>query len=158
MAGVHQYNAGLVWTGNKGLGTANYKAYGREHTIFLEGKPAIQGSSDTHFRGDGSKYNPEDMLVAALMACHLLTYLHVCAVEGVIVVGYTDKASGIMEETANGGGRFTEVTLHPVVLVSDASMVEKANKLHTVAHEKCFIANSVNFPVLHLPTARAESK
>ena len=148
---THNYKAKIEWTGNRGTGTSGYRDYDRNHTITINGKAAIAGSSDPSFRGDASRHNPEDLLVASLSACHMLTYLHLCAVNKVVVTRYEDEATGQMEETANGGGRFTEVVLHPRVWVSDASMMEKANELHHQAHELCFIAASVNFPVKHQP-------
>jgi organic hydroperoxide reductase OsmC/OhrA len=121
----------------------------------MNGKPIIQGSSDAAFRGDKTKHTPEDLFVCSLSTCHMLWYLHLCAVNGVVVVEYVDDSVGTMEETANGSGRFTEVVLHPVVTVSEKTMIEKANALHHEAHKMCFIANSVNFPVVHKPSAYA---
>lgn len=153
MKGQHHYKATIKWTGNKGEGTANYKAYEREHIIAIENKADITGSSDPAFRGDKTKHNPEELLVSSLSACHMLWYLHLCSEAGIIVTSYSDNATGIMTETANGSGHFTEVTLNPTVTVADQSMIDKANELHKKANELCFIANSVNFPVLHQPSA-----
>lgn len=149
MTGQHNYNLTVKWTGNRGTGTSNYMAFDRSHLISIDNKTEISGSSDPAFRGDKTKHNPEDLLVASLASCHMLWYLHLCAEAKVIVVDYTDNATGIMVETLNGGGRFTEVTLNPIVTVTEGSMIEKANELHNKANELCFIANSVNFPVLH---------
>lgn len=151
----HHYTTSINWTGNKGTGTSRYDNYERSHTLSIGNKPDLLCSSDIPFRGDGTKHNPEDMLVASLSSCHMLWYLHLCADAGVIVTNYTDNATGVMVEDANGG-HFTEVTLHPKVTVTDAAMIEKANELHDIAHKKCFIANSCNFPVKHEPTAVAE--
>lgn len=148
MSKEHIYETNLVWTGNLGDGTKTYKGYSRSHEISIEGKPMIVGSSDPHFNGDASRYNPEELLVAALSACHLLYYLHLCADAKIVVTGYQDNAKGKMIETADGGGHFTEVVLKPRVVISKESDTEKANELHHKAHELCFIANSVNFPVL----------
>ena len=156
----HTYQTNLVWTGNTGEGTKTYSGYSRAHEISVEGKPVISGSSGPHFRGDKSRYNPEEMLVAALSACHLLSYLHQCASAGIVVVDYEDEASGTMVETENGGGHFTEVVLRPRVSISPDSDREKASALHHKAHELCFIASSVNFPVRAEPVvivAEAES-
>lgn len=156
MRGQHLYNTTIRWTGNKGTGTDHYKNYERSHQIIVENKSDILGSSDPAFRGDKTKHNPEDLLVASLSACHMLWYLHLCSEAGVIVIDYTDNATGVMVETPNGSGRFTEVVLNPIVIVTEYSMVEKANELHQKAHELCFIANSVNFQVKHNPTAMAK--
>ena len=152
----HQYTATIKWTGNKGSGTDHYKNYERSHEIVIENKPTIEGSSDPAFRGDGTKHNPEDLFVSSLAACHMLWYLHVCAAAGVIVTNYTDHATGTMTETPNGGGRFTEVILNPMVTVAEVHMIDKANELHAKANELCFIANSVNFPVSHKPVTKIE--
>ena len=158
MKGQHNYNLTVKWTGNNGTGTSDYRAFKRSYTIIADNKVEIFGSSDPAFLGDKTKYNPEDLLVASLSSCHMLWYLHLCAQAGVIVVDYADNATGIMIETANGGGRFTEVTLHPIVTVSEISMTEKANELHKKANELCFIANSVNFPVQHQATIKIADK
>ena len=147
----HHYALELEWTGNRGSGTSDYKAYGRDHVVFSAGKPSIEGSSDRTFRGDPDRWNPEEMLLAALSQCHLLSYLHVAATNGIVVTGYTDSATGTMEQTHDGGGHFTSATLRPLVTIS-AGDPELALALHHEASEKCFIAASVNFAVLHEPT------
>ena len=146
----HNYQLTVQWTGNTGTGTSNYRGYERSHIIKAENKVEIAASSDPMFRGDKTKHNPEDFLVASLSSCHMLWYLHLCSEAGVIVVDYIDNATGIIiEDSMTGSGRFTEVTLNPVVTVTENSVIEKANELHKKANELCFIANSVNFPVLH---------
>ncbi|MBW8688015.1 OsmC family protein [Chitinophaga rhizophila] len=149
MKGTHNYTMTTRWTGNTGTGTSAYNAYERNHILQAEGKPEIPGSSDPGFRGDKSRYNPEEMLVGSLSTCHMLWYLHLCATAGVIVVDYVDHATGTMIETADGGGYFSEVTLHPEVTITDPAMIETANSLHEKANKLCFIANSVKFPVHH---------
>jgi len=153
----HHYRAIITWTGNLGKGTSDYRGYERSHSINIDGKPTIPASSDPSFRGDRTRYNPEELLVASLSSCHMLWYLHLCSVAGVIVIDYTDEATGTMVEAANGSGHFKEVTLHPTVIVSDESMIEKANALHHEANKMCFIANSVNFPILHIPACHVRN-
>jgi organic hydroperoxide reductase OsmC/OhrA len=148
----HRYAVTVRWTGNTGTGTSAYRAYTRNHEIYGEGKPAIPGSSDPHFRGDRTRWNPEELLVAALSACHQLTYLHLCADAGVIVTAYEDAAQGVMVESADGGGQFTSVVLHPKVTIRAGSNTELANSLHEKAHALCFIARSVSFNVEAEPT------
>jgi len=150
----HKYQLKITWTGNKGTGTSHYKEFERSHTIHSNNKIEILGSSDPAFGGDKTRYNPEDLLVASIASCHMLWYLHLCSVSGVIVTGYIDLPAGLMTETADGSGKFTEVTLYPMVSVTEISMIEKANQLHKKANELCFIANSVNFPVYHQPTCK----
>ncbi len=151
MSKQHHYEVKITWTGNSGTGTKDYRSYTRDHTASTENKPDLLCSSDPTFRGNDTRYNPEELLVASLSGCHMLSYLHLCAVSSVIVLEYSDYATGTMEQTPDGGGRFTEVTLHPEVVVSDESMIEKANELHHKANQLCFIANSCNFPVHHKP-------
>ena len=156
MKNIHQYQLQLTWTGNSGQGTAGYTAYERTHTLTIPGKPIIQGSSDPVFRGDPSMHNPEELLLASLASCHMLWYLHLCAEHGIIVTGYTDNPTGTMQESENGSGRFTEVTLKPIVTVYDDKMLEKAKSLHKSANQYCFIANSVNFAVHHEPICKTD--
>ncbi len=151
MAKEHSYTASITWTGNKGNGTTTAAAYERSHTIAINGKPDILGSSDAAFRGDVSKHNPEDMLLCSLSVCHMLWYLHLCADAGVVVTGYMDQPIGTMIENPGGGGHFTSVTLRPTITLLDIAKAGIAASLHTDANKKCFIANSVNFKVLHQP-------
>lgn len=155
MAHLHIYKTTTTWTGNRGSGTNDYTTYDRSHTIDIADKSTLLGSSDPAFRGDKSKHNPEDLLVAAVSACHMLWYLHLCAVNGVVVTSYVDEASGEMELVRNGSGQFRSITLKPSVTVTDISMIEKANELHGEANKMCFIARSLNFPVHHQPKATA---
>lgn len=144
----------MTWTGNLGEGTSGYRGYSRNHEISASGKVAVPGSSDATFRGDPKRYNPEELLVSSLSACHMLWYLHLCAEAKIVVLQYVDEASGVMEETSNGGGRFTDVVLKPEVLIAAGGDLERAEQLHERAHHLCFIANSVNFPVRCEPQTR----
>jgi len=149
----YHYRASVRWTGNRGTGTSGYRAYGREHTVTFAGKDPLPGSSDATFRGDLPRYNPEELLVGSLSACHMLWYLHLCAEAGIVVENYTDEAEGVLETEPDGSGRFTAVTLRPTVTVRAGSL-ERAAEMHVRAHRMCFIANSVNFPVRWEPTTR----
>ena len=148
----HLYQLTLQWTGNNGQGTSNYTVYDRSYEIEVPGKPIILGSSDPAFRGDQTKYNPEELLIASLSSCHMLWYLHLCADAGIVVISYCDRAIGKMCETKDGSGRFTEVVLKPEITITAESNLEQAKQLDHKAHELCFIANSVNFPVLCQPS------
>ncbi|MBI3542720.1 MAG: OsmC family protein [Deltaproteobacteria bacterium] len=145
----HRFEA---WTGNKGTGTSGYAAYSRDHVIRVPGKPELRASSAPAFRGDGSLHNPEDLLVASLSTCHMLWFLHVASDAGLIVTGYVDSASGTMVVESGGAGQFASVVLRPRVTVAGGSaggpdVGAHVAELHHKAHEKCFIARSVNFPV-----------
>ncbi|WP_369431962.1 OsmC family protein [Glycomyces amatae] len=152
----HHYDVTVRWTGDTGKGTARYLEYGRDHDITAPGKPLIKGSADPAFLGQSERWNPEDLLVASLAECHMLTYLALCARERIVVTAYEDRATGTMTEEGGASGRFTEVVLAPVVVVTDAAKAERAAELHHDANKTCFIANSVNFPVRHEPVIRVE--
>jgi organic hydroperoxide reductase OsmC/OhrA len=144
--GEHKYHVTVQWTGNKGGGTSGYREYGRDHLIRAGAKPEIPGSSDAAFLGDAARWNPEDLLVASASACHKLWYLHLCADAGVVVLAYVDEAEGTMLDSPERG-RFTEIVLHPRVTIRAGDDAELAASLHHAAHEKCYVANSVNFPI-----------
>ncbi len=150
MSKEHFYSLSVRWTGNNGTGTSNYQSYDRSHVISSQEKPEIAASSDPAFRGDKAKYNPEELLLAALSSCHMLWFLHLCADNGVVVVDYKDDPSGTMVENEKGG-RFQVVVLKPTVTVKESFMLDQLDEMHKLAHEYCFISNSVNFPVLHTP-------
>ena len=150
----HHYRISVDWTGNKGQGTAGYTAYSRDHLIRVSGKPDIPATSDTAFRGSPGRYYPEELFVAALSSCHMLWYLHLCAVNDIVVTDYQDETVGAMIETEDGSGYFQEVTLFPIVTITDAARIPRAMELHRDAAKKCYIANSCNFPVRHEPKCR----
>jgi organic hydroperoxide reductase OsmC/OhrA len=150
----HKYSLTIQWTGNKGSGTTSYRTYERSHLILAENKPEIFCSSDPHFLGDRTKYNPEELFVASLSACHMLWYLHLCSDRGIIILDYLDHAQGTMVETPDGGGYFSGVDLFPKVMVRESDMLKGALELHHRAGELCFLANSVKFPVRHHPTCQ----
>jgi organic hydroperoxide reductase OsmC/OhrA len=152
MIRTHTYDVTVAWTGNRGTGTSGYRAYARDHEVSASGPPPIAASSDPALLGDRGRWNPEQELTAALSQCHMLWYLHLCAEAGVVVTGYTDRARGTMRQAADGGGHFTDVILRPQVTVATPDMIDAALGLHKAANAKCFIANSVNFPVRHEPT------
>ncbi|HXW35600.1 MAG TPA: OsmC family protein [Acidimicrobiales bacterium] len=146
---TYRYELTARWTGNLGEGTSAYHAYGRNFEIIGNGKPVLLGSADSSFRGDSSKYNPEELLLAALSGCHLLWYLNLCADAGVVVISYEDHPRGTMILGKDGRGAFSEALLCPKVCVKSEDMKPLAADLHEKANELCFIARSVNFPVRH---------
>ncbi len=148
----HHYAIEVTWTGNQGQGTKTYSGYTRDHTVAAKGKPVVMGSSDPAFRGDACRYNPEDLLVASLSACHMLWFLHLCAVNKIVVSAYQDEATGVMIERPDGSGAFEEVTLNPRATINAEADERVAFRLHEEAHHMCFIANSVNFPVRTVAT------
>jgi organic hydroperoxide reductase OsmC/OhrA len=149
MAKEHLYTATVTWTGNQGDGTSDYKAFTRDYDIICAGKPIVKGSADPGYLGDATRYNPEDMLLAALSACHMLWYLHLCTVSKVVVTAYQDAVEGTMLTNQDGSGEFTSVTLKPRITITSDSDAAIADSLHDKANAMCFIARSVNFPVQH---------
>ncbi len=144
MTDRHQYALDLLWQGDH---TRSYESYTREHRIRIAGKPDLIGTADPMFRGNAALYNPEDLLLAALSGCHLLTYLALCARARINVTSYRDRAEGTLLLTKDGGGQFTEVILRPEVVVAEEGVLDKARSFHEEVHKYCFIARSVNFPV-----------
>lgn len=156
---THRFEVLNRWTGNLGAGTRAYAAYSRNYEISGAGKAApIPGSSDAAFRGEAARYNPEELLVAALSACHMLFLLHLCADAGIEVTEYADAASGVMAVDPDGGGEFTSVILRPEMRIADPARAADALALHARAHELCFIARSVHFPVVCEPSIAAPAR
>ncbi|RZK49758.1 MAG: OsmC family peroxiredoxin [Pedobacter sp.] len=158
MAKDHFYKTQLIWTGNKGSGTMDYRSYDRDFIVKIDQKPTLKGSSDSAFMGDKTRYNPEDLLVSSVSSCHMLWYLHLCAKHEIVVLEYTDLAEGVMLEEPDGSGKFKEIRLQPEVLISKKEQIDLANSLHQQANKMCFIANSLNFPVIHMPKCKASNE
>ena len=149
----HRYALTVRWTGNLGEGTASYRGYSRDHDIEIAGLPVLKGSADPTFHGERDRFNPEQLLLAALSQCHMLSFLHVAVKHGVVVTAYEDRAEGLMRTNRDGSGQFESVTLHPRVTLADPVAGDVMDELHAGANKVCFIARSVNFPVLHQATA-----
>ena len=147
----HEYQTNLTWTGNQGEGTKKYNSYTRDYTIEIFNKAIIHGSSDPAFLGDANKHNPEDLLVSSISSCHMLWFLHLASTKGIVVVDYTDKATGVMIEQEDGSGYFESVTLNPIVTITDSTRIDETNELHQLANKYCFISNSMNFKIKHDP-------
>lgn len=155
MVKQHSYQLTLTWTGNLGSGTSAYRDYDRTHVIRAPGKPDLVGSSDPAFLGDANCWNPEELLLASIAACHKLWYLHLCTTKEIVVTDYVDSPTGTMIEEQNGAGQFSEVTLNPVVTIS-AGDLQTAEDLHHKVGDLCFIARSVKFPIHHLATIKSK--
>ena len=147
----HHYTLTVEWTGNRGEGTSSYRSYDRDNEVRAEHAPTIAGSADPAFRGNPSRWNPEQLLIAAVSQCHMLAYLHLAAVNGVVVTGYVDYPTAVMTEDGEGGGKFTDITLYPLVTITDEAAVDLADRLHHDANRTCFIASSLGLPVGHQP-------
>lgn len=150
MAHEHRFQALITWTGAAKGPAESYKTYSREYRVEIEGKPDLTASAAAPFYGDATLHNPEDLLLAAISGCHLLSYLAIAARQGVVVTAYTDEATATMA-FKDGKMRFIEATLRPRVTLTPESDREKAMTMHHQANQECFIANSLNFPVSHEP-------
>lgn len=149
---LHEYHTTLKWTGNTGAGTSAYTAYERSYTIVTEGKPIIEGSSDPAFRGEASKYNPEELFLASIASCHMLWFLHLASSNGITVTSYEDQPVGMMMEHQDGSGQFENVILRPVIEIVQKDKKEMIHALHHAAGQNCFIARSLNFTVSYEST------
>jgi organic hydroperoxide reductase OsmC/OhrA len=154
MGPLHTYSATVTWTGAGTAGTASYTSYSRNHEVLLPDKPVLLGTSDPAFRGEPDRYTPEELFVTSLSQCHMLWFLHLASAEGITVTGYVDKATGRMRIESQGAGQFVDVTLRPRVTLASPRTREGAlvtdelvAQVHEKAHQHCFIARSVNFPV-----------
>ena len=146
---AHEFQATIRWTGAGEAGTRDYKSYDRSYDVVIEGKPVVAGTAAPEYRGDPTRHNPEDMLVASSSSCHMLWYLHLCAVNNIVVMAYEDRAVGTLEVEKDGSGRFSEIMLRPKVTISAESDLELAESLHAEARVRCFIARTLNCPVTH---------
>lgn len=152
----HHYQTIITWTGNKGTGTSSLTSYERDLTLMVPGKPEIPGTSEVSVEGNKIRYNPEELLQLAIASCHMLSFLYVCAKNGVVVTTYTDHSTGTMRDTPDGGGHFTEITLQPEITIASEIDEVKLSGLHHQANKLCYIANSCNFPVYHQPVYKTE--
>ena len=155
MSNRHTYKTHLIWDGNRGDGTSTYAGYGRQHRILIDGKPELRLSADAMFRGEADTHNPEDLFLAAVSSCHMLSYLALCARAAINVIDYRDDATGDLVLDTRGGGKFETITLRPIVTVANEADKERAMELHERAHELCFIANSCSVPIHHEAEIRA---
>lgn len=157
MSTEHRYAARVIWEGAAGEGTAAYTSYDRRYRVLVAGKADLEGSADPAFRGDAELHNPEDLFLASLSACHMLTYLALCARSGVLVEGYRDDAAGVLRMDPGGGGRFEEIVLNPTVTVAGEEQAARAVALHEKAHRLCFIAASCRVEIRIRPSVQVGS-
>lgn len=156
MGSEHRYQITMQWEGNTGQGTKDYKSYERSHRLKVEGKSDLLCSSDPAFRGDPTKWNPEELLLGSLSSCHMLWYLHLCAINKIVVWDYRDNPTAVMSVDSSGAGRFIEAILSPSIVITEVDRIADAERLHHEAHQKCFIANSISFPTKINPKISAK--
>lgn len=148
MKNQYLYSLELVWTGEESKDDLRND---RLYEIQIEGKELLKGSADPSFYGDSALYNPEELLLAALVSCHMMSYLYVCRNNGVRVLSYKDAPKGVLKVNQDGSGQFEKVSLNPFVKIADLTKIDLAKSLHQSASRLCFIANSCNFPIDCLP-------
>jgi len=137
----------LRWHGQPADLAFTYDTLNRSTTMSFAGGASIDASAPSVYKGDDSKPNPETLMLASLMQCHFLTFMAVASKSGATVLSYSDRASGRLA-MKDGRIRYVEVTLHPKVALADPAHAAKLASFHEKAHANCFMANSVNFPVL----------
>lgn len=152
----HLFKAKLNWTSAPKEMISTSKKYTKTHQIAIDGKAILDVSAAKAFKGDPGLYNPEDLLLSSVVSCHMMSYLFVCGQNEIDVVSYQDNAEATLEVSENGSGRFVEVRLFPKVVIKQKEKISEALSLHAKANELCFIANSCNFPILHLPGCDVE--
>jgi len=143
----HDFNSLIEWTGNRGKGTQSYHGYDRTWRIQTPGKPEIHCSNDPLLGGDPTLHNPEDLLLSAVSACHMLWFLHLASSAKLVVSAYRDSPLGHGESEPNGAGRFKSITLRPHISLEYSIDQVKADAIHDEIHQYCFIARSLNCPV-----------
>jgi organic hydroperoxide reductase OsmC/OhrA len=153
---THGYELEVTWTGNNGTGTSSYREYSRNHEVAASGPAPLLGSSDPAFRGDVTRWNPEQLYLASIAQCHMLWYLHLATRAGVVVTAYKDRPTGVMVEETSGAGQFESVTLRPTVTITSGSDPAAAAGLHDQVGHYCFIARSINTPIHHEIAVRRE--
>jgi len=151
MTSHSEFNSRIQWTGNTGTGTSSYQGYLRTWDIAVPGKPIVHCSNDPHLGGDPSLMNPEDLLLSAVSACHMLWYLHFASENNVVVESYIDKPKGLGETERSGRGRFLSIELSPSITLANDADLQLAESLHERVHDYCFIARSLSCPVYCRP-------
>jgi organic hydroperoxide reductase OsmC/OhrA len=127
--------------------------YARGHAVAFEGGPTLRGTASHHVVGnkwaEAGAVDPEQMLVGAVVGCHMLSFLHVARLAGFEVARYRDTGEGLMEENAEGRVAITRVTLRPQIdWRGSAPNAAQLAHLHHEAHDACFIANSIKTEVV----------
>ncbi|MDW5291019.1 OsmC family protein [Formosa sp. PL04] len=123
----------------------------KTHQVFLEDGKTFEVSAAKAFKGDASKYNPEELLMAALSSCHFMSYIYVCEQAGIFILKYSDNVEGFLKLNDDGSGAFTKIILKPKVTIKTVELKELAEALHTKAGRLCFIANSCAFEIEYKP-------
>ena len=140
----HKYQLKLNWTGGSEIDAIQND---RMYEVLIDRKPTIYGSADKPFFGDPEKYNPEDLLLAALSACHMMSFMYVCRKLGIKVYHYEDHATGLLKINQDGTGQFEFAELKPKVKADHMPDGMIFKELNSRAAKLCFIKRSINFTV-----------
>ncbi|MBK6980086.1 MAG: OsmC family protein [Betaproteobacteria bacterium] len=152
MSDTHTFEATVRWPADPAQKLPPDPAFSRNAELGSPGHPPLPGSSPTVFGGDASRYNPEELVTLALAHCHMLTYLAVAAKKKMAVLAYEDRATAVLaKDPATGKMKIVSAELRPRVTVARGTNLDDARAMHAKAHEHCFVANSVNFPVTNAP-------
>ncbi|MBP6813973.1 MAG: OsmC family protein [Burkholderiaceae bacterium] len=146
------FEGSLQWAGPSSGAAFSYDSFDRTTTIEFAGGARLQASAPAEFKGDDALCNPETLMLASLMQCHFLTFMAVASKSGATVLSYRDSGSGRLA-MKDGRMRYVEVILRPAVVLADSAHMARLATFHDKAHANCFMANSVNFPVLVQPPA-----
>lgn len=139
---MSEHTISLLWK-NK-TQQLDYKTYSRDHTWTFENGQVINASAAPAFFGNHDCVDPEQALVAALSGCHMLTFLAIAAKKKLVVLEYQDKAIGFLEKNENGKLSINRAELHPrVVFLENSPTLEQIKQIHELAHQECFIAQSL---------------
>ncbi|MGB3414146.1 MAG: OsmC family protein [Microbacteriaceae bacterium] len=146
---AHEFEVQIDWIGNTGSGTSGARDFSRNHEILFPGLPSLPGSAAPEFRGDADRYNPEQLLVAAIAQCHMMTYFYLAVQNGIVVTEYRDTATGFLRLHPDGSGEIDRVIVRPRVTLAAGTDLELALSLHDEVGKYCFIARSVNCEIVH---------
>ena len=148
MSDNHVFEATVRWPADPAQKLPPDTAFSRNAILGSPGHAEVPGSSPTVFGGDASRYNPEELVAMALAHCHMLTYLALASKKRVAVLAYEDRATcELGKDPASGKMKILSARLRPKVTVAKGTNLDDARAMHAKAHEHCFVANSVNFPV-----------
>ena len=152
MSDNHHFEATVRWPAESTQKLPPDPAFSRNAILGSPGHADVPGSAPTVFGGDATRYNPEELVTLALAHCHMLTYLALAAKKRVAVLAYEDRATvELGKDPVSGKMKLLSAQLRPKVTVARGTDVNEALAMHAKAHEYCFVANSVNFPVANAP-------
>ena len=154
---MSEHKATISW--ERGARPFSYESYSRDHTWTFDGGVEVPATAAPAYLGSPALVDPEEAFVAAVASCHMLTFLALAARKRLVVDRYEDAATGFMTKNDAGKLAVTRVELRPAILFGGekAPSAEELERLHELAHENCFIANSVRTEIVVVPSAGGAS-